>query len=208
MGDNRSPDHALRRADMELGISRRASDRAYEGLTGTDRAIPGLEGTQDYVGINYYARNYVKGNLFHPTLFETLERDPAANEPQSVMGWTNYPHGLYDILTRARVKYHRPIYVLENGTCDSANDDLARQQYLLAHVREVWLAISSGADVRSYFEWSFIDNLEWVDGFDARFGLIAVDYESNFKRTPRQSAKLYAEVIRNNGLTPGMTKPQ
>jgi len=177
-------------------------------VTGTNRTIPGLEGTQDYVGINYYARNYVKGSLFHPTLFETLERDPAANEPQSVMGWTNYPHGLYDILTRARVKYRKPIYVLENGTSDSANDDLARQRYLLAHVREVWLAISSGADVRSYFQWSFIDNLEWVDGFDARFGLIAVDYENNFKRTPRQSAKLYAEIIRNNGLTPGMMKPQ
>jgi beta-glucosidase len=174
--------------------------------TGTDRAVPGLEGTQDYVGINYYSRNYVKGNLLHPTAFETFERDLAANEPHSEMGWTNYPRGLYDILMKASAEYHKPIFVLENGTCDGSDDDVARRRYMLAHVREVWLAIKSGADVRSYIEWSFIDNLEWVDGFDARFGLVAVDYENKFKRTPRPSAKLYAEIIRNNGLTPEMMK--
>jgi beta-glucosidase len=177
-------------------------------VTGADRTIPGLKGTQDYVGINYYARNYVKGNLFHPTSFETFERDPVANEPHSEMGWTNYPLGLYDILFKASAKYRKPIYVLENGTCDGDDDDEARQQYLLAHVREVWQAINNGVNVRSYFVWSFVDNLEWVDGFDARFGLLAVDYENNFMRTPRPSATLYAEIIRNNGLTPEMMKPR
>jgi beta-glucosidase len=56
-------------------------------------------------------------------------------------------------------------------------------------------------DVRSYFQWSLVDNLEWVDGFDARFGLVAVDYENGFKRTPRPSAKLYSDIVRANALS-------
>ena len=53
-----------------------------------------------------------------------------------------------------------------------------------------------------YFQWSLFDNLEWAEGFDARFGLVAVDYENDFQRIPRQSTKVYSEIIRQNGLTP------
>jgi beta-glucosidase len=68
-------------------------------------------------------------------------------------------------------------------------------------VREVWLAINQGgADVRSYIHWSLFDNFEWVEGFDARFGLMAVDYELGFNRKARPSAKLYSEIAGTNTL--------
>ena len=176
-------------------------------LAGIDRTIPGLKGTEDYVGINYYSRNYVKGSWRHPMAFQTFDHDPDRAESRSENGWTNFPRGLYAILTKADAKYHKPIYILENGTCDSSADDIARQKYLVAHVREVWLAINQGhVDVRSYLQWSLIDNLEWVDGFDARFGLVAVDYENDFKRTPRPSAKLYGEIVHANALSPELLK--
>jgi len=181
--------------------------RMKVAIAGLDRAIPGLRGTQDYVGINYYSRHYVKANLRNPASPETLERDPLRQEPASELGWTNYPHGFYSVLTTAYKKYRKPIYILENGTSDGAADDVARQEYLVQHIREVWLAIhQGGTDVRSYFQWSFMDNLEWAQGFDARFGLVAVDYENDFKRTPRQSANLYSQIIRENGLTPELLR--
>jgi hypothetical protein len=94
-----------------------------------------------------------------------------------------------------------PIYVLENGTADKADDDVARQKFLVAHVREVWLAINrGGADVRSYIHWSLFDNFEWAEGFDARFGLMTVDYEHGFGRKARPSAKLYSEIAGTNTL--------
>jgi beta-glucosidase/6-phospho-beta-glucosidase/beta-galactosidase len=104
-------------------------------------------------------------------------------------------------LTQAYRRYRKPIYVLENGTADQSTDDVARQKFLVSHVREVWLAINQGgADVRGYIHWSLFDNFEWVEGFDARFGLMAVDYEHGFKRRARPSAQLYSAMAGTNSL--------
>jgi len=174
-----------------------------------DRAIPGLAGTQDYVGINYYTRVYIRGDLAHPTAPAVLYRDPAhPEEPVNDMGWTIYPHGLYTVLTEAAGRYGKPLFILENGTADRALDDVVRQRYLAAHVREAWLAIhQGGADVRAYVQWSLIDNFEWVDGFGPRLGLIAVDYEHDFARTPRASVALYGEIARSNSLPDRYARP-
>ena len=75
-------------------------------------------------------------------------------------------------------------------------------------MREVWLAIhDGGADVRSYIQWSLLDNFEWTDGFGPRLGLIAVDYEHGFKRTPRRSAALYSEIAASNSLPAAYDRP-
>ena len=180
-----------------------ASGHMRIAASGIDRAIDGLAGTQDYVGINYYTRVYIEGHVAHPTQPTVLFRDPGRpDEPTNEMGWTVYPRGLYELLTQASQRYRRPVYILENGTADAALDDVGRQAYLRAHVREVWLAIQHGVDVRAYVEWSLLDNFEWVDGFGPRLGLIAVDYEDGFKRTPRRSAALYGEIARSNALPP------
>ncbi len=170
--------------------------------TGIDEAVAGLKGSEDYVGINYYSRTYIKSDLLHPGSPEVLLHDPAApNEPFNDLGWASYPHGFYLILTEAARRYAKPIYVLENGTADGAADDVARQAFLRQHVREAWLARErGGADVRSYIHWSLIDNFEWADGFEARFGLVAVDYENDFRRTPRPSAKLFSDIAHANAL--------
>jgi beta-glucosidase len=170
--------------------------------TDIDRKVEGLQGTQDYVGINYYTRVYISSDIMHPTEPKIVLRDPnAADEPFNELGLLTYPHGFYNILTQTYQRYGKPIYILENGTADGADNDVARQKFLISHLREVWLAINQGGvDVRSYIHWSLFDNFEWVEGFDARFGLVAIDYENGFKRTPRPSAKLYAEIAHANAL--------
>jgi len=166
-------------------------------------SVPEAKGTQDYVGINYYGRFYVRSNVLHPTRFEILMHDPNGGDPVvNNLGWAEYPRGFSQVLTAASERYALPIYVLENGTADGADDDVMRQRYLVRHVREMWHAINlGGADVRGYFHWSLMDNFEWAEGFDARFGLVKVDYRNGFRRIPRPSAAIYSRIARENALS-------
>jgi beta-glucosidase len=105
-----------------------------------------------------------------------------------------------------RRRYGRiPLYVTENGAAFSdapaAGDlkpDVLRVRYLRDHILAARRAIEAGVDLRGYFVWSLLDNFEWSHGFSKRFGIVHVDYRTQ-KRTPKASARFYAEVIRTNG---------
>ncbi len=78
--------------------------------------------------------------------------------------------------------------------------DVERTEYILAHIRAVGEAIAAGADVRGYFVWSFLDNFEWAWGYNKRFGIVRVDYDSQV-RTVKDSGLEYSRVIAS-ALTP------
>ena len=59
-------------------------------------------------------------------------------------------------------------------------------------------AIDAGVPVDAYFAWSLMDNFEWGFGYTKRFGIVHVDFETQ-KRTPKDSAHFYAQVIATNG---------
>lgn len=170
--------------------------------TGGQQEIPGLRGTQDYLGINYYGRFYVRSHLLRPTKFDVLLHDPDTREADrpNDLGWASYPQGFRQVLNEAGRRYRLPVYVLENGTADAASDDQLRQRLLVEHVYEMWHARRDGTDVRGYFHWSLFDNFEWAEGFEARFGLVAIDYRDGFRRSPRPSAALYSRIIEQRGL--------
>jgi beta-glucosidase len=65
-------------------------------------------------------------------------------------------------------------------------------------VRAALRAIGEGVNLRGYFVWSLLDNFEWAHGYDIRFGLVHVDYSTQ-KRTLKQSARFFSDVIRSNG---------
>ena len=99
------------------------------------------------------------------------------------------------------------VYITENGTAleDVPDDqgvvrDWGRINYLRDHLRAVYTAIHQGANVKGYYVWSLWDNFEWASGYRPRFGIIYVDYES-LKRTPKQSALWYSQVVAENGIT-------
>jgi beta-glucosidase len=99
-----------------------------------------------------------------------------------------------------------PLYVTENGAAfydapkatDGRVEDPLRVRYLHDHLRAVRAAIAAGVDVRGYFAWSLLDNYEWSLGFSKRFGIVHVDYSTQ-RRTEKQSARFYADVIASNG---------
>ena len=84
-------------------------------------------------------------------------------------------------------------------------EDPLRVDYLRKHLRAVHDAIAAGCDVRGYMAWSLLDNLEWSLGFSKRFGIVHVDFATQ-KRTPKASARLYADVIASNGRVLGSAR--
>lgn len=155
-------------------------------------------GHHDFIGINYY---------FHHRLDADGELLPHEINPVtfskevSDLGWEIYPEGIFDIL--ADMSDHLPIYITECGIATS-NDD-RRIRFLMQYLQEVNRAIKAGVDVRGFFYWSLLDNFEWADGFDAKFGLVEVDFATQ-KRTPRPSAFIYEDIIKHNGIRHDLMK--
>ena len=116
------------------------------------------------------------------------------------MGWQSYPPGFYEVLMEAQRNFAVPIYVTENGCCDSGDE--MRRRYLVSHWAQMHRALRHGADVRGYMHWTFCDNFEWREGFAKKFGLFAVDpADPDLRRAPRESANLLRDVIATNALT-------
>ena len=139
---------------------------------------------QDFIGFNYYT------SLRLPGSYNILPQQDVAEE----MGWEIYPKGIYYLLMELK-KFKKPVYITENGIGDGT--DKKREKFIKEHLRWVWQAIHDGADVRGYMYWSLLDNFEWARGFEPRFGLVEVDYQT-FERKIRPSALEYAKICRDN----------
>ena len=142
----------------------------------------------DFIGLNYYTRSTVSG----------IGDGVRENSPRNDLDWEIYPQGIVDCAEKLYRVLPRPIWVTENGTCD--NDDRFRCRYLYEHLQSL---SQSGLPFRRYYHWCFCDNLEWVEGNSAKFGLVQIDPESR-ERTVKQSGRFYSEVIRNGGVTDEM----
>ena len=149
----------------------------------------------DFIGIQYYSRGLIDlrlGKNWLPRI-EQVE----VGLPKSDMGWEIYPEGIYQIVKKLYARYKKPIIVTENGIADAK--DRLRVKYIKEHLYWIHKAISDGVDVRGYFYWAFLDNLEWDKGFWPKFGLVEVNRDT-MERKVRPSAYAYAETIKNNGF--------
>ncbi|NXV25781.1 LPH hydrolase, partial [Rissa tridactyla] len=114
--------------------------------------------------------------------------------------------GLRRLLNWIKEEYgNPPIYIIENGVgikTKSNIDDNTRIFYYKTYIDEALKAYKlDGVNLRGYNAWSFMDNFEWLNGYDPTFGLHQVDFDNpNRPRTPKRSAVYYAEIIRNNGI--------
>ena len=124
------------------------------------------------------------------------------------MPWLNItPQILYwGVRHASEVFGVRTFLITENGaacrdevTADGEVLDLDRREYLRNYLIALHRAIAEGYDVRGYFVWSLLDNFEWAEGYAKRFGIVHVDYATQ-RRTPKLSARWYAEVIQANRL--------
>ncbi len=135
----------------------------------------------DSIGLNYY--------------FQKKFGDTEKYE-KTDMDWDIYPQGIYDSLMML-TRYNKPLYVSEAGIADAKDD--RRGSYIQKQVEGVWQAIQDGADVRGHFYWSLLDNYEWALGFEKRFGLVEINYET-LERKIRPSAYIYKRICEENAV--------
>ncbi len=155
--------------------------------------------TADYIGLNIYARNTVRFNLSSAgELFgkrETPAGAPLGDPGISANYGEIYPQGILRAAQRV-ARFRLPIYITENGVADRA--DRLRPWVIAQAVCAMHDALEEGIDLRGYYHWSLVDNFEWAEGWTMRFGLYALDTETQ-GRTLRPSGELYAEIARMNG---------
>lgn len=156
--------------------------------------IPALLGRADYLGLNYYRKFDVVAGAAEPILGFPVEVEDL---PKNELGWSIYPPGIHESLVTMDA-YGLPILVTENGMPDG--DDGERPGYLVDHLVWVARAIDEGIPVVGYLHWSLIDNFEWAEGFEPRFGLYRVDYATQ-ERTATGSAAVFREICEANALT-------
>jgi len=145
----------------------------------------------DWLGVNYYTRHKVSHDPDGAWPHTIGEEGPGA---KTQMGWEIYPAGLEGFLTRLAKDYvgDMPIFVTENGMAwddkieNGAVYDPERVDFVDAHMQATLRAIDAGANVQGFFYWSLLDNYEWAFGYEKRFGMIHVDFET-LERTPKAS---------------------
>jgi beta-glucosidase len=153
----------------------------------------------DFLGVNYYCPARVRaGHARTPLKAETLDPQP----PVTAMGWEIDPEGLREVLLRVHREYTKlPLYITENGAAfddvvldDGSLDDRERVDYLEHHLAALSRAIADGVDVRRYCLWSLLDNFEWEQGYEKRFGIVHVDFDTQ-SRVPKRSGLWYRDYI-------------
>ncbi len=159
----------------------------------------------DFLGINYYTRALTR---FEPANAPVCDaRVLPEGALRMTTGWEFFPEGLTRTLCWVKERYgDLPLYVTENGGAfadpptaqDGRVDDPLRVRCYRENLRACLAAIERGVDLRGYYAWSLMDNLEWSAGFSQRFGLVHVDFDTQV-RTIKESGRFYRDVIRTNG---------
>ncbi|KAL5130108.1 Beta-glucosidase 24 [Glycine soja] len=169
-----------------------------------------LKGSFDFLGLNHYATVYA-GHAPHlrgprptlltdPLIYVTNQRDGRA-----ASNWLCvYPRGLRQLLLYIKKQYNSPvIYITESY--DELNDptlsleesmiDTYRVDYFYRYLYYLQMAIRDGVNVKGYFVWSLLDNMEWSAGYTVRFGLVFVDYKDGLKRYLKLSAQWFKNFL-------------
>jgi len=151
-----------------------------------------IKGKLDFFGVNYYTRVHIRFNPFKKMGIELRHRD-IGGYGLTDMGWEIHPHGLERVLRYAS-RLNVPLIITENGI--ATRDDQKRIKFMKRHVDALERSLAMGLNVRGYFYWSLIDNYEWLQGLDARFGLYTVDFNT-LQREPTNAAAYYSYLIRS-----------
>ncbi|HEY3755410.1 MAG TPA: GH1 family beta-glucosidase [Opitutaceae bacterium] len=157
----------------------------------------------DFIGLNIYTGYFVRAGkrgaperVAFPPSFPRTDCGWLYLLPQTLYWGPRFVHDLYS---------PKKIYITEQGAgydepaVDGAFPDLHRRECVRNYLGQLRQAMSDGVPVGGYFLWSMMDNYEWEDGYDRRFGIITTDFKTQ-KRTPKLSAQWYSQVIKRNAL--------
>lgn len=149
-----------------------------------------------FMNHSFLRRVHKKCDCFGLNFYHYVKFGSRPEYKKTDMGWEMVPEGIYHALKTLH-KYNKPIYISEAGLADE--DDSDRAEYITKQIEATWQAMQEGVDVRAHLYWSLMDNYEWALGFEKRFGLIEINYQT-LERKPRPSAYVYRDIIGQNGI--------
>ena len=168
-------------------------------IIGNDREHLAFE--FDFIGLQCYTREIVKNSLITPYIGAALVSAKKRGMPFTTMGWEVYPPAIYHILKKFNgYKGFPKILITENGASfadtviDGKVNDEQRTQYIKDNLQQILKAKNEGCNVEGYFVWSLTDNFEWAEGYNARFGLIHVDFDTQ-ERTIKDSGLWFRDFL-------------
>ncbi len=159
------------------------------GLVSIDEQLDGPRG--DFVGLNYYANLLLDPLMNREPPFEAHSRP---GQIMTDMPYTIYAEGFHKALHRIGT-VGLPVYVTENGIPDARDD--RRATWIRRYLYAMRKAMDEGVDVRGFYYWSMLDNFEWAEGYQMRFGLYVVDFTTQERRL-RDGARPFIETIRRS----------
>ncbi len=149
----------------------------------------------DYLGINVYNGHEINAAGY-------INKKPGS--PRTALGWPVTPGVMNYGIRYLYERYNLPIYIFEDGlacndiiSLDGKVHDSNRIDFLTRYLTDLEKAYNAGVPILGYFHWSFTDNFEWHSGYDPRFGLVFVDYETQ-QRIPKDSAYWYSDLIKQS----------
>jgi len=164
--------------------------------------MPNLKFDFDFIGVQNYTREVVKGNSLIPVM-KGMEVKPKDRDVKEIteMGWEVYPEGIYQIIKQfAAYPGVKQIYVTENGCAfpdelvNGRVKDVKRVDYYERYLKQVLRAKQEGVNIGGYFSWTLLDNFEWSEGFKPRFGLVYVDFKTQ-ERTIKDSSLWFRDFL-------------
>ncbi len=174
---------------------------------------PDWKGKIDWLGVQYYSRNGVTAD---PAIIPVLELMPCFGEfdfgscvpPADPSHWVPamryeyYEEGIYNVLTDFTRRWPElPMTVTESGL--ATENGRRRAEHVVRSLEQIHRAIEEGSDVRGYYHWSLYDNFEWAEGYEPRFGLYRVDFDT-YERSVTEGATVLAEIARSRRVSTAM----
>lgn len=170
-----------------------ASRAAFDALV-LDGDLATISARNDFLAVQYYGAEGAGFDGASIALF-----------PTSSAPWQQiHPEGLYDLLTRIATDYPPiSLIITENGMPDPTSaltvDDPHRVEFLRTHFIQARRAIDAGVPLEAHYVWSLLDNFEWAEGYEQRWGIVGVDFATQ-QRTPKASFAFYQGVIAANAV--------
>ncbi|CCF20536.1 Beta-glucosidase [Pseudorhizobium banfieldiae] len=160
-----------------------------------------ISGKLDWWGLNYYTPMRVADDAAQSGDFPWTKDAPPKSDQKTDIGWEIYAPALKLLVEDLYRRYDLPeMYITENGAAynmgvgaDGEVDDKPRLDYYADHLSVCADLIADGFPLRAYFAWSLMDNFEWAKGYQMRFGLVHVDYDTQI-RTIKKSGKWYSAL--------------
>jgi len=201
---------------VETALRGRYPDAFQDGLPAErmgirDGDMERVRAPLDFLGINLYNRTIVADGSGDPLGLNALPVGPMGGNdgPRTDFGFEVWPDALASMVLRVTRDFDRPaIEITENGCSygdrpgkDGVVRDTRRTEFFRSYLEALAGAIEQGADVRGYHAWTLLDNFEWSEGFEQRFGLAWVDFDDPQRtRTLKESGRFFGRVAAENGF--------